>query len=64
MKTKNPQTSLSVVLFLIFLILKLTDTIDWSWWWVTSPLWVPVALLVVIGLPILFIVVVIREIKK
>jgi uncharacterized membrane protein len=34
------------VLFIVFLVLKLTDTIDWSWWWVTSPLWIP---LVVIG---------------
>jgi hypothetical protein len=23
--------------------LKLTGNIDWSWWWVTSPLWIPVA---------------------
>lgn len=30
------------VLFLIFLVLKLTHCIDWSWWWVTTPLWVPV----------------------
>lgn len=28
-------------LFLIFLVLKLTDFIDWSWWWVTAPLWGP-----------------------
>lgn len=27
------------VLFLIFLVLKLTGNIDWSWWWVTAPLW-------------------------
>lgn len=27
------------ILFLIFLTLKLTNQIDWSWWWVTSPLW-------------------------
>jgi len=27
-------------LFLIFLILKLTDSIDWSWWWVFSPMWI------------------------
>ncbi len=27
------------VLFLIFLTLKLTGHIAWSWWWVTSPLW-------------------------
>lgn len=32
------------VLFFIFLILKLTGNIDWSWWWVTAPLWVPAAL--------------------
>jgi len=28
-------------LFLVFLILKLTGTIAWSWWWVTAPLWMP-----------------------
>jgi hypothetical protein len=26
-------------LFLVFLTLKLTETIDWSWWWITCPLW-------------------------
>ena len=26
-------------LFVIFLILKLTKVIDWSWWLVTAPLW-------------------------
>ena len=26
-------------MFLIFLTLKLTHFIDWSWWWVTAPLW-------------------------
>lgn len=24
-------------LTLLFIILKLTDMIDWSWWWVFSP---------------------------
>lgn len=28
------------VLTLIFLTLKLTDVIDWSWWLVLSPLWI------------------------
>ena len=28
------------LLFLIFLVLKLTGVIDWSWWWVTAPLWI------------------------
>lgn len=26
-------------LFIIFLILKLTNVIDWPWWLVTAPLW-------------------------
>ena len=29
-------------LFVIFLVLKLTHLIAWSWWWVTSPLWISV----------------------
>jgi hypothetical protein len=26
-------------LFITFLVLKLTGVINWSWWWITSPLW-------------------------
>ena len=40
--------SLSAVLFIVFLVLKLTGNIDWSWWWVTSPLWIPFALVLAI----------------
>ena len=35
------------ILFLIFLILKLADVgvvATWSWWWVFSPIWIPVAI--------------------
>lgn len=35
-----------LVLFCIFLVLKLTSVIAWSWWWVTAPLW---------GIPVLII---------
>lgn len=35
------------VLFFIFLTLKLCDKIDWSWWWVTAPLWIPLVLLAI-----------------
>lgn len=46
MAKNNTGSGLSLpgVLFIIFLILKLTGNIDWSWWWVTSPLWIPVCL--------------------
>lgn len=35
---------LAFILFIVFLILKLNKNIDWSWWWVTSPLWISVVL--------------------
>lgn len=41
--------SLGTILFVVFLVLKLTETIDWSWWWVTAPLWIPVGLALVIA---------------
>ena len=31
-----------------FVILKLADVIDWSWWWVTAPFWMPLALILVL----------------
>ncbi len=46
--------SFSGALFLVFLILKLTDNIDWSWWWVTAPLWIPVAVFIVGVIGIIF----------
>ena len=30
---------ISFGLFALLAILKLTGVIDWSWWWVTAPLW-------------------------
>ena len=50
-KTSSNGIGFGTVLFLVFLILKLTSNIDWSWWWVTSPLWVPLTLgIVVMGI--------------
>ena len=46
------DTTFEVILFVVFLTLKLAGVIDWSWWWVTSPLWIPVLvwlLILVIG---------------
>jgi len=36
------------ILGLIFITLKLTGVIGWSWWWVLSPFWIP--MLVVAGI--------------
>lgn len=32
-------------LTLIFITLKLLNIITWSWWWVLSPIWMPVLIL-------------------
>jgi len=39
---------------MLLLVLKLTDNIDISWWWVFAPYWLPFALL--IGFIILFMI--------
>ena len=41
------------LLTIVFIVLKLTKYIDWSWLWVFSPLWIPVALLLLILLVLL-----------
>ena len=33
---------------LIFITLKLTGYIEWSWWWVLSPIWIPLSVVLII----------------
>lgn len=44
------------LLCILFIGLKLTGYIGWSWWWVLSPIWLPlsVALLVILIAAIFF----------
>ena len=42
--------------FIIFVILKMVGVIDWSWVWVTAPLWIGLALTIVFMLGILLVV--------
>lgn len=37
------------ILFCVFVVLKLTHVIAWSWWWVTAPLWGGIALVLLIA---------------
>lgn len=43
---------LPTLLTVAFVVLKLCNVIAWSWWWVLSPIWIPVA---VIALGLLFV---------
>lgn len=51
---------LVTTLTLIFVVLKLVGSIDWSWWWVLSPLWITAAI-ALIFLTIVIIVIKIYE---
>ena len=51
------------IIFIVFLILKLTHTIDWSWWWITLPIWI-VPSLIIISASILFIEQGLKGLKK
>lgn len=41
------------LLTIVFITLKLTGYITWSWWWVLAPMWMPLAII----LPIFIILV-------
>ena len=32
----------------VFIVLKLTGVIDWSWWWVLAPIWIFAGLFVLL----------------
>ena len=49
--------------FLVFLVLKLTGTINWSWWWITAPLWGPLALFVAGALIVLAVLGIIKLLR-
>ena len=56
MKNNNNEVNISIgggfsgLLFIAFLILKLCNVITWSWWWVTAPLWIPLAFVIVVSI--------------
>ena len=39
-KTKRSGMDFLSALTLIFVVLKATGLISWSWWWVLSPIWI------------------------
>jgi hypothetical protein len=38
----GPGIGLASLTTLVFVVLKLTHTVDWAWVWVLSPLWITV----------------------
>ena len=48
MATKNIGLNLGEVILVVFIILKLTKVIDWSWWWVLSPIWIGIIVVILV----------------
>ncbi len=43
------------LLTVAFIVLKLTNVIAWSWWWVLSPLWIGFAAFAAIAIIVLLV---------
>lgn len=39
---------LTTLLTVLFVGLKLTHYIDWSWWWILAPTWIPMVLIILL----------------
>lgn len=50
------------LLTILFITLKLTGVIDWSWWWVLSPIWIRI--LIVIGVLLITLLIALIVVKK
>lgn len=50
MENKSGGITFSGLLTCIFIVLKLTNIINWSWWWVLSPIWLPIIMVLGIGI--------------
>ncbi len=49
------KLNFTALLLFGFIMLKLMHFIDWSWWWVLSPFWIPIVLFLLVK--ILFLVI-------
>jgi hypothetical protein len=66
-KATTGGLGIGTILFLIFLTLKLAEVgpvAKWSWWWVTSPLWIPFALVGIIAAVLIAIGVIANKLNK
>lgn len=51
MENKNNSSSgigFTGLLTIAFIVLKLCGVISWSWWWVLSPIWISILLILLI----------------
>lgn len=64
METSERNEGITVIrrilelLLVVFIVLKFTGVITWSWWWILSPLWIPLAIALIVT--IIFLILIIK----
>lgn len=49
------------LLTIVFIVLKLCNVIDWSWWWVLSPMWISIIVMILIIIVATLVLILIRK---
>jgi len=52
------------LLTIVFITLKLTHYIEWSWWWILSPLWIGIPVTLIVAFGILFLAFCLKEMGR
>ena len=52
--TSSGGVGFAGLLTLVFIVLKLTNVIAWSWLWVLSPIWISLIILIIVVAVILY----------
>ena len=50
------------LLQITFIVLKLIDKIDWSWWWVLAPMWIS-SLFVIVAIVLVIVALILNALK-
>jgi hypothetical protein len=61
---KVVSTVLNVIIFLVFFVLKVTGYLDWSWFFVTLPLWLSVGLVLAFWILFFSLMLIVKFIKS
>lgn len=56
----NGGVGFTGLLTIVLIVLKLTKVINWSWWWVLSPVWISL----IIGVVIVIVLAIIEAASK
>lgn len=47
-KSSSGGVGFTGLLTIAFIVLKLCKVIDWSWWWVVSPIWISIGIVLIV----------------